>query len=384
MSGSQGVDVCVVGGGLVGTSTAYFAAKAGLSVTLLEAGDLACGASGAAFGGVSASIFSYADTRVPHHYVALSLASIELYHELADALGPPLDFEVSGEIDPYFDPAETESRRQRIEALSAAGVPVELLTPDELRTIEPELSSEIAGGSWCPIGGAVTPQNAVWALADGARAHGAEIVTGARVERIETAGGAVTGVRTADRVVPADRVIVCGGKGTSALLETVGIPIPIELFRRQLFVSERLPPLIRTALHNVKQTMAGTVVFGVTRNAGGPVKARVADVTAPMQQDLAHSAIQLFPALATARVLRFWAGLIVVPGDGYPVIGAVPGLEGAYVGVLNRGVTIGPLAGQLLAGLAAGETSSHDLEPYRVGRFGAGASVLASDGYYSH
>lgn len=103
---TDAADLCVVGGGLLGTATAYYASKAGLTVILLEERELAAGASGAAFGGVSAMIFSHADVVVPEHYVAVSLASMKLYAELSDELGPPLDYTTPGQIDHYFDPAE--------------------------------------------------------------------------------------------------------------------------------------------------------------------------------------------------------------------------------------------------------------------------------------
>ena len=89
---TQTADLCIIGGGLLGTATAYFAARAGLKVILLEEKELASGASGAAFGGVSVGIYSYSSARVPASYVAISKASLELYSRLQEELGPPLDF----------------------------------------------------------------------------------------------------------------------------------------------------------------------------------------------------------------------------------------------------------------------------------------------------
>jgi glycine/D-amino acid oxidase-like deaminating enzyme len=98
----QTADICVIGGGLLGTATAYFGACAGLKVILLEEKDLAAGASGAAFGGVSVGIYSYSSARVPETYVAISKASLELYRRLQEELGPPLDFYSPGSLDPFY------------------------------------------------------------------------------------------------------------------------------------------------------------------------------------------------------------------------------------------------------------------------------------------
>src|ERR1700687_5369203 len=101
----RAADVCIVGGGLLGTATAYYAARAGLEVVLLEEHELASGASGAAFGGVSIGIYSYSSARVPPAYVELSKASLALYREVQDAIGEPLDLDTPGSIDPFNDEA---------------------------------------------------------------------------------------------------------------------------------------------------------------------------------------------------------------------------------------------------------------------------------------
>src|SRR5688572_7349424 len=108
-------DVCIVGGGLLGTATALYAARRGLSVLLLESRDLASGASGAAFGGVSVGIYSFSEARVPDAYVALSKASLRLYGELQEELGAPMDLTSPGSLDPFYDERDLPSRRARVE-----------------------------------------------------------------------------------------------------------------------------------------------------------------------------------------------------------------------------------------------------------------------------
>lgn len=373
-------DVCVVGGGLLGAATAYFAARAGGRVVLLEEHDLASGASGAAFGGVSAMVFSYSDTRVPEHYVKLSLASVNLYGELAEELGPPLDYGVLGQIDPYFDESERPAREERVRGLRDAGSHVELLSGDELREIEPALSNEIAGGMWCPTDGHVTPLCAVWALADGARRHGAEIRTGVRAEAVLVEGGRAIGVRTSHGDVSAGRVVLCGGAGTAALAESAGLRIPLDFSRGQMLVTERMPRFLRTSLHNMQQTAAGTVVIGVTREpAAEDTQSSVAGI-----HSVVTTAIRTIPRLAGMRLLRAWAGVRIVPAGGYPVFGPVEGVDGLLVCVMHRGVTLGPIVGKILAGLATAGSTTFDLTPYSPSRFaGAPAEADVQETFYA-
>lgn len=377
---APGADVCVVGGGLLGVATAYFAALAGLRVVLLEERDLASGASGAAFGGISSMVFSYSETRVPDWYVRLSIASVQLFSDLAAELGPPLDYKVLGQIDPFLDESDRPFREQRVAGLREAGSQVELLTPAELREIEPALSTDIAGGMWCATDGHVTPLAAVWALADGARSHGAEIRTGVRADSLIHEDSRVTGVRTSHGDLPAGTVVLCGGAGTASLAQTIGLQIPLDLGRGQMLVTERLPRLLRTSLHNMQQTAAGTIVIGVTRE---PERQDPGSSPAGISEIL-RTAVRLIPALEHVRVLRAWAGVRIVPAGGYPVFGPVDGIDGLLVCVMHRGITLGPIVGKILADLVSTGRTEWDLAPYSLSRFaGETAEAPAQERFYA-
>lgn len=376
-------DICVVGGGLLGTATALFAARRGLDVILVEEHELAAAASGAAFGGVSAMIFSHADVVVPEHYVAISLASMRLYAELADELGDPLDYDVLGQIDLWFDPAERPFARERVEGLRALGVDVQLLDGDALREIEPALSQEIVAGTWAPDDGMVTPPCAVWAMADGARRHGADLRVGVRADSILVDGGRAVGIRTSHGDVAAGAVVVCGGGGTRALGATVGLDVPLTFARGQLFVSERIAPLMRTSLHNIKQTRSGTMVYGITRESFTRAPSAETGSTVAGIRELTASAVRTLPALERVRLMRAWGGVIVTPADGYPILGPVDGVEGLFVGVMNRGATLGPVIGQILVDLVESGSTPFDISAYAPSRFAEGAHLReVRDAYY--
>ncbi len=382
MTNARTTDVCVIGGGLLGTATALFAARAGLTCTVVERGDLAAGASGAAFGGVSVGIYSYSSARVPESYVRLSQASLDLYHRLSEELGPPLDFDAPGSLDPFFDPATSVTRRERVEGLNACGVPCELLSAAEVRKLEPALSPKIAGATYCPVDGHVTPMNVVWAMALAARSAGVKFLTDTPVDTIVYRDGEVKGVRTARGEISAGWIVNTAGVGAPGLSSQLGVHIPMDSTRGQMFVTERIPPLLNTYVHNIKQTRSGTIVFGATRESG------TLDVGTTVEgaKQVVNWAVGVVPPLADVRILRSWAGIRPVPADGYPVIGRVDGVDRFLVAVMHRGVTFAPLIGKILVDLIVEGETDLDISPYQLSRFADAAvddEVIVEETYYA-
>ena len=133
-----------------------------------------------------------------------------------------------------------------------------------------------------------------------------------------------------------------------------------------MFVTDRVPPFLNTYIHNIKQTALGTVVLGATRESG------VCDtgVSVAGIREILGWARRLLPALDQARIVRSWAGVRMVPPDGYPIMGRVEGLENFLHAVMHRGVTLGPIVGRLLVEIMTQGEPAIDIEPYRMSRFG--------------
>jgi glycine/D-amino acid oxidase-like deaminating enzyme len=371
-------DLCIVGGGLVGATTAYYAAKAGLRVELLEGSELASGASGAAFGGVSVSIYSYATPVVPSWYVDLSKASLELYKQAKEELGHPLDLKTPGSVDPFHGEEATKGGLERVRGLQACGVPCELLDRKQITEVEPALSDLAESAIYCPVDAHVTPPCVVWAFAKHARRLGANLRTGVRALSFIENAGRVIGVRTSEGDVYAGTVVNAAGGGAAALAKSIGIDLPVQYSRGQMFVTERVPPLLRTYVHNIKQAPAGTIVFGATRESGVNNTQTTIDGT----REIINWATGLVPALAKLKLLRAWAGVRPVPPDGYPIIGKTDGVDGLLTAVMHRGVTLAPVVGNILADLAARGTTAHDIAPYNLSRFGAAKDNAAKGRLY--
>jgi glycine/D-amino acid oxidase-like deaminating enzyme len=363
-------DVCIVGGGLLGTATAYYASKAGLKVILVEERELASGTSGVAFGGVSLAIYSYASARVPSSYVELSKASLSLYQRAQQEIGRPLDLDAPGSIDPFYNEEDSARGLERARGLQACGVPVEFIDYKRIKEIEPAVAPIAINAIYCPVDAHVTPMGVVWAFAKAARQMGAEILTYTRALSLISRGERVVGLDTSAGTIFADTVVCTCGSGVPALAAGVGIQVPLDLARGQMFVSERIPPLLRTYVHNIKQTPAGTIVFGTTREPG----VKDTTVTSPEgTHRMLKWASSLIPALTNVKLLRSWAGLRLLPPDGYPILGKPDGVEGLMLAVMHRGVTLAPAIGSILTDLITVGTTAHDIEPYKLSRFAPAA-----------
>jgi sarcosine oxidase subunit beta len=167
-------------------------------------------------------------------------------------------------------------------------------------------------------------------------------------------------------------VVNVAGAGAESLALTAGIRLPVAYSRGQMFVTDRMPRFLNTYIHNIKQTASGTVVLGATRESG------VRDTATSVQgaREILGWARRLLPFLDRARVVRSWAGVRMVPPDGYPIIGSVEGLERFVHAVMHRGVTLAPIVGRLLVELITEGRTALDIHPYRMSRF---ATATASD-----
>ena len=147
-----------------------------------------------------------------------------------------------------------------------------------------------------------------------------------------------------------------------------------------MFVSEPVAPVLRTYIHNVKQTPVGTFVIGATRESG-----TVDTVTTVAgTREILSWASRLIPALANIRLMRSWAGIRPVPPDGYPIIGPIDGLEHVLIAVMHRGVTLAPIVGRVLIDLITQGRTEHDITPYLLSRFdSADAQGEARETFYA-
>jgi glycine oxidase len=365
-------DVIIVGGGIVGLSAARVLAAAGARTVVIERSRVGAEASTAAAGMVAPQ----AETDEDSPLLELALRARDHHLALAPALeaetGLSVDLACRGLIELAF----TDEDLRRLEARRAwqtrRGLAAEALGPAEVRESEPNVNPSVCGGLYIPDDRCVDNVRLVRALAASAVARGASIVTGRPVTGLVVEGGAVAGVKAATEVFRAPVVINAMGAWAS-LLAGDPLPPPVEPVRGHIVAFDMVPALLRHVVCSPRGYLVpradGRTLAGSTTERAGFDKI----VTAAGLGIVLGIALEIAPILGDVAVADSWAGLRPGTPDGLPVIGpgALPGLFHA-AGLYRNGILMGPLVGEIVAGLVHGLAPPIDLTPFSVSRFAAG------------
>ncbi len=370
----QGVRLLIVGGGIVGLMSAYYAVEAGANVTLLESRALGGAASGRNAGGI------YAGGRDVGE-VALARVSMDLWEDL-DARGLDVKFRRKGHTIVAMNGLELSLLHRAREIYARAGMPVEVLEGSDAVAEIPYVNPDIAGAIFSPADGQGYPFTAVVSLRDAVVSRGGRIESFAPVEKLIERGGRVTGVATAEEEFEADVVLIAAGPWTSEFGKQVGVELPVRPRRSQLTVTERLPvagdfPFVSGNRVYARQTHAENILIG----GGGPWETN-GYITATTRQALdvyGTYMTEMFPGLSRVPIIRAFAGTVELTADHYPLLGAVPGVPGLWVsaGYNGHGFGLSAAAGRMFTELLSHEVHGeatpqalHDaLIDYAPGRF---------------
>ncbi|MEU2349642.1 FAD-dependent oxidoreductase [Modestobacter sp. NPDC049651] len=376
----SGARVVVVGAGIVGATAAWQLARRGADVVLVEAGDRGAATSAGAgivqpfrpaAGGPWAAYSDLAARRWP------GLAA-----ELAEDAGRDTGYAAVGGLTVGSDAAALQ---EMADALRAGRTPrgwdtlgdVEVLAAGEAARSFPGLRTDLPA-VWVAGTGRVDGRLFRDAALAAAELAGATRRAG-RAE-LRTAGDRVTGVRVDGAEVAADVVVAAAGAWTAELCRPLGRALAVSPMRGQIVHLQLPDPVPDTAgrptvmtlgeefgHHYVLAFPGGRVVVGATREAGAGFDHRV---TAAGQRQVLDAALTLVPGLADATVLETRVGFRPMTPDGFPLLGALPGVDGLVTatGLGANGLTYGPLTGVLAADLALGGAAPFDLAPFTPDR----------------
>jgi sarcosine oxidase, subunit beta len=367
-------EVVVVGGGISGTAAAYELARAGVSVTLVEKGELASMASGWTLAGVRQS------GRHPSE-LPLAQAAVRRWKTLGEELGADIEYRQEGNLRLARAPEEVPIIARLVEEQQQLGLDLEFLPdPASVRAVAPALSDTVLAASHCPTDGHANPIATVRAFAEAARRYGAAIRTGTEVTAIAVVGGRVTGVHTTDGPVGADVVVLAAGVYTDRLCELAGLTLPLKVAHVAVVQTIPLPPLIRQVIGVANGDFAGRQeVGGRMRVTGdsfpwgwldGPLGPEDVQPPAWAVRVALDRAGAVLPAFSGAKVARVWGGLIDLTPDELPVIERAPEVEGLIVaaGFSGHGFCLGPVTGRIVADLALGRAPALPLAPFALAR----------------
>ncbi len=374
-------DAVVVGAGISGAATAYQLARDGLAVTLIDRFQPAAMASGWTLAGVRQSGRDPAE-------LPLAREAVALWATLDQELGAPTHYRRSGNLRVARDEAEMAMIRDVVRSQSAAGLDIALLADNRsVREVAPALSEKALLASYCTSDGSADPVATVLAFVRAAERLGAVCRFGERVLRIDTQSGRVTGVVTDQGRIATERVVIAAGIYGNELLAPFGAAVPLEVPAVTVLLSapgERvLDQVISTATATVTGRQQHDGRWRVTNGAEAwhgtmreetdatGLRPRV-DPVARSVADVVERFGALVPVYRDAVIEQSWAGLLDLTPDALPVLDAVPGAEGAFVaiGFSGHGFCLGPVTGQIMAGLVQGRASGLPLGPFAIGRPG--------------
>jgi glycine/D-amino acid oxidase-like deaminating enzyme len=360
----------VVGGGILGTATAWHLAEYGVDVTLLEAGaTLGDGASRASFAWLNAS------NKPPQNYHQLNVDGMSYYRRLERELGDPRWLHFDGHVEWDGSEGGPDLLRQKVERLRNWGYTAELLPISELASLEPDLvaPANVDEFAYFPHEGYINPVDMIGDFAAQARAAGVTIMTHTRVTELVTEGDRVVGVTTAqgDRLL-ADTVVSCTGSVTPYLLDQLGVGLPMAPTTGMVAVSSptsvRLNSVHHDHLMNIRPDGSGRIMMR-HYDFDDMVTPETPETPIPaFMNQLLERVVTVLPGLASARIDSIRITTRPIPGDGHPVIGAIPGLDGLYVMVTHSGVTMGPLLGHIAAREITTGASDSRLDAFRPNR----------------
>jgi sarcosine oxidase subunit beta len=363
----------------MGASIAYHLAARGVKdVVVLEREELlGTGSTGKCAGGVRMQ-FSTAGN------VAMSKISVAALKRFEEEIGEPVDFKQNGYLFVLTDDNALATFRQNAAKQREWGVPVEVLSPEEARRLVPEMEiGDLLGANFCAEDGVANPHAIVQGYAKKAKESGARFIPSTEVTEIEVSGRRVRGLVGNGERWEVDLVVNAAGPWAARVGEMAGIEIPVQPFRRMVFVTQPLPWIPDTFPMLIDW---GTGVYMHKESGGMLMGESDQDEPSSFNQQVdweflarvSEHAIHRLPALVDAEIRTGWAGLYEVSPDRKAILGFVPELDNFVCanGFSGHGMMHAPAVGLTLSELITeGSARSVDLSPFSIERFRGEQSI---------
>jgi glycine/D-amino acid oxidase-like deaminating enzyme len=331
-------EVVVVGAGVVGASVAYHAARAGASVTLLDAGRPGAGVTVDSFAWIASNVHAGSAA-------ALRAVATDEYRRLEAEL-PGLPVTWSGSLSWRTGDSAPGARpgQKIVDAATAA-------------TLEPNLQQPPDWAMWAPDEGAVDPVGVTERLVAGARDHGAQVHPDVPVTAVRRdAAGRVIGVETAAGPLPGATVVLAAGAATATLAAPLGVRVPVDPSPATLFRFRAPAGLVRTVVNTEDFDLRQVAADRIIAAADSPERTLAAIRST-------------FRGAESVELLSARIGARPMPADGEPIVGPVAEVPGLYLAVMHAAVTLAPGVGRLVARELVDGTVEPALAGCRLDRF---------------
>lgn len=362
----------IIGGGIMGTSTAYQLARSGITdVTVLEAGELGSGSSAKPLGGVRAFFSDPAN-------IALGTRSLAAFRRFPTEVGVEIGLQQVGYLFVVRDPADLPGFAASVALQNAMGVPSRLIEPAEAVQLCPYLSTEeMVAAVWSPEDGFARPADVIHGYAGVAAGLGVELRTQAPVVAIDNTADGQALVRTADATYLTPAVICTAGAWSRPVANLVGVDLPIQPLRRQIAFTAPLPSRPPRVPFTIDYTT--TAYFHGAPDGGLLMGWADPDETAGFGREISNGwhgplreALTRFaPDVAEVPIVHGWAGLYEMTPDCNAIIGeSDAGFRFLYAaGFSGHGFLQGPAVGECVRDLYLGRSPAVDVSAFGLDRF---------------
>jgi glycine/D-amino acid oxidase-like deaminating enzyme len=337
-------EVVIVGGGVIGTVTAYVLAKAGLQVLVIEQKEIGSGTTS------KAAAAALLQTKTSPKKLALANRSLDLLDDLHEQLGGSFEYAHTGSLLAATTEDEFQLIKEMNGTLLSLGLAVDLLDAQQARAMMPILGDSVIGATYSPRDAQINPLELVVACAQAAKRYGAVFANHTKLQGIEISGESIQAVQTSAGRVLTGTVINAAGVWASEVARMGGVELSISPLKGELLVTERMPPLMQGTLIAAKYLLSKARAEG---EAGGRAPKRTVGITLVQVahgnlivgstremaeydmrstfagiQELVKQLLDLTPALGNVHLLRGYAGLRPLTPDGSPIISRTPQLPG--------------------------------------------------------
>ena len=370
----------MIGAGIAGLSTALFLAEQGHDVVVLDRGFPNASASGGNAGSLHAQLLSFdfgkkaeAGGSPALRTLPLQRDSIALWQDLQSRSNLDFEMKITGglmvaetEKDLAFLHEKTRLERQQ-------GIACEVISANELRSLEPALNDRFIAAAYCPLEGKINPLVATQAVLTLAKAAGATIIPQCEVTAIERRDNRFI-VHTPRGRIRAAHVVNAAGAFASRIGTMLDVTVPVFGAPLQMIVTEATEPRVHCLIAHadrhltLKQAGNGNFIIGGGWTAGLDT---VHQHPRPLRSSIEGNlwiAQHVIPDLRKIMVLRSWAAMNINI-DGAPIVGEHPSIPGFYNAVTSNGYTLGPMMGRLTANLILNKDAGRDIQPFRIERF---------------
>lgn len=369
-------------GGVVGSATAYFLAKAGKDVVLINKDNQAGEASAAN------AAFVWSITRKPGIDVRLAMHSFTIHRQLHDELDMDFEYVHNGGLLVIDDESQFPYVKAHVAARTQDGFPLEMIDAKQVLELEPHLSEErILGAVFSPQDGTTNPIFLVTALNLQAKKLGARIFHHTAVTAIDIEDGKVRGVVTDKGPIKADTVVNAAGSWGCFIGEMVGLKVPITPFQLAMLVTEQIPRCVNHPIMGasymveedtgkagdlgcgviISQQASGNLLIGASWRDTGYDKRTIQEEIELM----ARVNVEAMPMLRNVRIIRSYANFFPHTEDDLPILGKVDDLEGFIMacGHNGHGIGMGPGSAKLIQELICTGETSIPIEDVNLSRF---------------